>query len=142
MKNFQAKLDAAFGPPRLDRAPQLPSDASKERDRAFAERAKRIEELRQVRLSKPEEQRVRLVFEVVRHRGHWRTLHRAKHSSPFPDQAAAILAAKKLARQKRDLGHPVEVILRRTDGDSVVQALDDDEPSHVPGNSVKAPSGF
>lgn len=67
------------------------------------------------------------VFEVVRHRGHWRTLHRARHSSPCSDQAAAIRAAKKLARLKRGEGHPVEVILRRTDGNTVVQSIDDDE---------------
>jgi hypothetical protein len=70
---------------------------------------------------------VSFVFEIVRHRGHWRTLHCAKHSAPFRDQSAAILAAKKLARNKRDLGHTVEVILRRTDGDSVVQSIDGDE---------------
>ena len=70
---------------------------------------------------------VSFVFEVVRHRGHWRTRHCAKHSAPFVDQSAAILAAKKLARSKRDLGHTVEVILRRTDGDSVVQSIDGDE---------------
>ena len=68
-----------------------------------------------------------LVFEIVRHRGHWRTLHGAKRSSPFPDQTAAIMAAKRLARQKRDSGHAVEVILRRTDGDCVVQSVDGDE---------------
>ena len=66
------------------------------------------------------------VFEV-RHRGHWRTLHSGKRSSPFPDQTAAILAAKKLARQKKTEGHSVAVILRRTDGDSVVQSVDTDE---------------
>jgi hypothetical protein len=75
---------------------------------------------------------VSFVFEVVRHRGHWRTLHCAKHSAPFPDQAAAILAAKKLARNKRDLGHAVEVILRRTDGASVVQPVDGDECLSTP----------
>ena len=75
---------------------------------------------------------VSFVFEVVRHRGHWRTLHRAKHSAPFPDQGAAILAAKKLARHKRDLGHAVEVILRRTDGTSVAQSIDGDECLSTP----------
>ena len=67
------------------------------------------------------------VFEVVRHRGHWRTLRTGKRSLPFPDQTAAILAAKKLARQKKAEGYSVEVILRRTDGDSVVQSVDTDE---------------
>ncbi len=67
------------------------------------------------------------LFEVVRHRGHWRTLHGGKHSSPFADQAAAILAAKKLARRKGQEGYSVEVILRRTDGDSVAQTVDTDE---------------
>lgn len=51
-------------------------------------------------------QAVSFVFEVVRYRGHWRTLHCARRSSPFPDQTAAILAAKKLARSKRDQGQP------------------------------------
>jgi hypothetical protein len=66
-------------------------------------------------------------IEIVRHRGHWRTLIGGKHSTPFADQPAAILAAKTLARRKRDLGQSVEVILRRTDGESVVQSIDDDE---------------
>jgi hypothetical protein len=72
------------------------------------------------------------MFEVVRHRGHWRTLHGGKRSSPFSDQTAAILAAKKLARRKRAEGHSVEVILRRTDGDSIAQSVDTDDCSSSP----------
>ena len=55
-----------------------------------------------------------------------------RHSAPFPDQVAAIMAAKKLARKKRDLGHLVEVVLRRTDGIAVVQSIDDDACTSLP----------
>jgi hypothetical protein len=127
MKNFQAMLDAAAGAPAAQRPPQEPSDASKERERAIAERARKIERLRQIRLDSPEGALPSLVFEVVRHCGRWRTLHRGKLSPPFSDQTAAVLAAKALARKKRELGHSVEVVLRRTDGESVVQSIDDDE---------------
>ena len=65
-----------------------------------------------------------LVFEIVRYRGYWRTRHRNKHSSPFTDQAAAIVAAKNLARKKRDLGNPVQVSLIRSDGQIVDQPID------------------
>ena len=67
-----------------------------------------------------------LLFEVVRLRGHWRTRHGGKSSAAFPDQASAIAAAKKLAIAKRNEGHAVKVILQRTDGKEVVQALDDE----------------
>jgi hypothetical protein len=128
MKNFQAMIDAAFGASaNVSRDPQVPGDVAQARDRAFAERASKIEALRQRRLASPAIAPEKLSFEIVRHRGHWRTRHAGRHSSPFPDQAAAILAAKKLARKKRDLGHRVEVILRRTDGESVLQSIDDDE---------------
>jgi len=127
MKNFQAMLDAAVGAPAAQRPPQEPSDASKERDRALAEHARKIERLRQIRLDNSDEEPLSLVFEVVRHRGRWRTLHRGKLSPPFSDQTAAVLAAKALARKKRERGHSVEVVLRRTDGESVVQSVDDDE---------------
>jgi hypothetical protein len=66
-----------------------------------------------------------VVIEVVRFRGHWRTLHRKRHSPPFPDQAAALAAAKKPAIAKRKEGHEVKVVLQRTDGNAVVQAIDD-----------------
>lgn len=128
MKNFQAMIDAAFGASAsASHDPQLPSQVAQERDRAFAERASKIEALRQRRLASPAIVPEKLSFEIVRHRGHWRTRHAGRHSSPLADQAAAILAAKKLARKKRELGHQVEVILRRTDGESVLQSIDDDE---------------
>lgn len=127
MKNLQAVIDAAFGAPEAVRAPQVPSDSFKQREQALAERAMKIEALRRERLASAQVRPASLVFEIVRHRGHWRTLHGGKHSSPLSDQAAAVLAAKKLARRKRDLGHAVEVILRRTDGECVVQSIDDDE---------------
>ena len=130
MKTFQAVIDAAFGLAATDRPPQAPSDDCKARNHAFQERAKKIEALRQIRLDSSHERPASLLFEVVRHRGHWRTLHCSKHSSPFADQAAAVLAAKKLARKKRSLGHAVGVVLRRTDGQSVPQLLDD-EPEQI-----------
>ena len=65
-----------------------------------------------------------LVFEIVRHRGYWRTRHRNKHSTPCSDQAAAVLAAKALARKQRELGNPVQVWLVRSDGQIVDQPLD------------------
>jgi hypothetical protein len=65
-----------------------------------------------------------LVFEIVRYRGYWRTRHRNKHSTPFSDQTAAIVAAKALAKKKRDLGNPVQVSLIRSDGQIVDQPLD------------------
>lgn len=65
-----------------------------------------------------------LVFEIVRYRGYWRTRHLNKHSKPCTDQAAAILAAKDLARKKRELGNPVQVCLIRSDGQIVDQPLD------------------
>lgn len=138
MKNFQAMLDAAVGAAAAQRPPQGPSDASKERERALAEHARKIERLRQIRLGKSEEALPSLVFEVVRHRGRWCTLHRGKLSAPYSDQAAAVLAAKAVARKKRKLGHSVEVVLCRTDGESVVQSIDDDEivsshPARSPG---------
>lgn len=128
MEKLQAMLDKAFGSARAPREPERPSEGFLERERAFAERAKKIESLRQARVggeSKPWSGA--LVFEVVRHRGHWRTLHRNRYSSPYADQGTAILAAKNLARKKRDLGHAVEVRLRRTDGQVVPQAIEDDD---------------
>jgi hypothetical protein len=128
MEKLQAVLDQAFGSAKQPREPERPSAAFLERERAFAERAQRIEALRQARVTTegPSTQHP-LVFEVVRYRGHWRTLHRDRYSSPFPDQAAAIAAAKASARKKRDLGHAVEVLLRRTDGQTVPQAIDDEQ---------------
>lgn len=128
MQKLQAMLDKAFGTPRAPREPERPSEGFLERERALAERAKKIEALRQVRLagatgSTPEP----LVFEVVRHRGHWRTLHRRKYSKSYADQVAALHAAKTLAREKRALGHAVEVRLCRADGQIIVQVIDNEQ---------------
>ena len=119
---LQHVIDAAFGMKDAERAPQRPSDAFNERERRSAEQAQKIQALRQARLAKVGADAPGLhVFEVVRYRGHWRTLHGAKRSSPYADQAAAILAAKKLAKVKQDQGHAVKVILQRTDGNAVIQ---------------------
>jgi hypothetical protein len=123
---LQEMIDAAFGAQEKLPSPQVPTERFKERERVFSERAKKIETLRQTRLAGAgETPPLAFVFEVVRFRGHWRTLHRNKHSSRFPDQTTAIIAAKKLAVAKRDQGHSVKVVLRRTDGTEVPQAIDD-----------------
>ena len=125
---LQEMIDSAFGAKETPRTPQAPTEMFKARERAFSDRARKIEVLRQARLGAAgEAPRTSLVFEIVRFRGHWRTLHNGKRSSPFTDQAAAILAAKKLARQKTAEGHSVKVILRRADGESVAQSVDTDE---------------
>ena len=126
MPTLQDMIDAAFGT-QADRAPQSPSALSAEQDRKFSERAKKIEQLKQARLAGPEKPAPELVFEVVRHRGHWRVLHHNKHSTPHADQNAAIQAAKDLAKKKRELGHRVKVELVRTDGQVVGQNLDDQD---------------
>lgn len=128
MQKLQDMIDAAFGK-QAERAQQHPSDAFLERERVLGEQTKKMEALRQARLGGSASTRSppSLVFEVVRHRGHWRTLHRNKHSTPFLDQAAAILAAKALARKKRDLGHAVEVRLVRNDGQVVTLDQERDE---------------
>jgi hypothetical protein len=128
MEKLQAMLDKAFGAPRTPREPERPSQGFLERERALAERAKKIELLRQARLAGPTESKPEpLVFEVVRHRGHWRTLHRKKYSKSYADQVAAVQAAKTLAREKRALGHTVEVRLCRADGQIIVQVIDSEE---------------
>jgi hypothetical protein len=124
---LQDMIDAAFGAQEKAPPPQAPSEASRERDRAFADRAKKIESLRVARLtSAGEPAPAPLLFEVVRVRGHWRTRHAGKDSSALPDQASAIAAAKKLAIAKRKQGHEVKVVLQRTDGKEVPQAIDDE----------------
>jgi hypothetical protein len=124
---LQEMIDAAFGERPTPRAPQVPSEAFQERDRAFAVQADKIESLRLARLANTADPApASLLFEVVRLRGHWRTRHGGKNSAALPDQASAILAAKKLAMAKRKLGHEVTVVLRRTDGKDVVQAIDDE----------------
>jgi hypothetical protein len=123
---LQAMIDAAFGTQDKLPTPQVPTAKVKEQERAFSERAKKIEALRQTRLAAASDTHpTSLVFEAVRFRGHWRTLHRNKHSAPFPDQASAVTAAKKLAIAKRKEGHDVKVVLQRTDGNAVIQSIDD-----------------
>ena len=124
---LQQVIDAAFGVKDAQPAPQKPSAAFKERERMFAEQARKLATLREARLTDVGPGAPELhVFEVVRYRGHWRTLHGTIRSSPFADQATAILAAKKLAKLKRDQGHAVKVVLQRTDGNAVIQAIDDE----------------
>jgi hypothetical protein len=125
--NLQEMIDAAFGAEPKPPAPQVPSEALKERERALAARAEKIESLRLARLASADEPPLApLLFEVVRLRGHWRTRHGGKSSAAFPDQASAIAAAKKLAIAKREQGQAVKVVLQRTDGQEVVQAIDDE----------------
>ena len=126
MAKFQDAIVSA-GEARADFNPQQPTSAFLERERRFEQRADKIKALKQARTSLERGgQLPALRFEIVRHRGYWRTLHNKKHSKPYPDQAAAILDAKAMARKKRDLGHPVEVRLIRTDGKVVPQSLDGD----------------
>jgi hypothetical protein len=129
MQKLQQMIDAAFPSKVAERAPRQPSEACAARERSFAESAAKVEALRQARVKagQPASAPV-LVFEVVRHRGSWRILHRGKHTSPFSDQTAAIMAAIKQAKAKRETGAAVEVRLNRTDGDVVVQPLDDETP--------------
>jgi hypothetical protein len=124
---LQEMIDAAFGEQPKPPAPQAPSEAFMERDRLLAVRAEKIESLRMARLATAggPAQAV-LLFEVIRFRGHWRTRHGGKNSAALADQASAIVAAKKLAAAKRKLGHDVKVVLQRTDGREVEQALDDE----------------
>jgi hypothetical protein len=131
MQTLQQMIDAAFPGETADREPQRPSEAFVERERSFAETATRVESLRQARLAGGQPA-LSLLFEVVRHRGSWRILHRNKHSSPFPDQTAAVAAAIKQAKAKREAGHSVEVRLKRTDGEIVMQPLDDEASPAAP----------
>jgi len=127
MQKLQQMIDAAFPGKEAEREPQQPSAGFTERQRAFAATATRVEALRQARLTGTGPARP-LLFEVVRHRGHWRIRHRNRHSSPFEDQTAAVAAAIKQAKAKREAGLAVEVRLNRTDGEVVVQPLDDETP--------------
>lgn len=128
MEKLQAMIDKAFALPKAPREPERPSEAFLERQRAFAERAKKIELLRQARVGGGEVEAPRsLLFEVVRYRGHWRTFHRNRYSSPCDDQGAAILAARRLAQKKRDEGYAVEIRLRRTDGQVVPLSVDEEK---------------
>jgi len=126
MKKLQQMIDAAFPKTDAKRSPQGPSEAFAERERSFATTAARVETLRQARVEADQPANAPLLFEVVRYRGSWRIRHRGKHTSPFSDQTAAIVAAIKQARAKQEAGTAVEVRLNRTDGGVVVQSLDDD----------------
>ena len=128
MQKLQQMIDAAFPGKVAEREPQQPSEAFVQRQRSFAESAAKMKSLRQARMTSGE-QAPSLLFEVVRHRGAWRILRRNRHSSPFSDQSAAVAAAIKLAKEKRDAGYPVEVRLNRTDGEVVVQPLDEEAPA-------------
>jgi hypothetical protein len=139
---LQEMIDAAFGAQEKVPTPQVPTERFRERERVFSERAKKIEALRQTRLAYASETPPSLfVFEVVRFRGHWRTLHSGKRSSPFPDQASAVTAAKKLAIAKRRDGHEVKVVLRRTDGDALVLFSYGTWPTPTPCPTPKSPNG-
>jgi hypothetical protein len=127
MQKLQQMIDAAFPTKEAERPAQGPSAGFTERERAFAATAARVESLRVARME-GEQQAPTLLFEVVRHRGSWRILHRGKHTAAFSDQTAALAAAIKQAKAKREAGSPVEVRLNRTDGDVVVQSLDDEAP--------------
>jgi len=128
MKKLQQMIDAAFPEREAKRSLQKPSGAFAERERSFAQIVARVEILRQARVKADKQANVPMLFEVVRHRGSWRILHRGKHTSPFSDQTAAIMAAVKQAKAKRQDGTAVEVRLNRTDGVVVVQSLDDETP--------------
>jgi hypothetical protein len=128
MKKLQQMIDAAFPKTDAKRSPQGPSEAFAERERSFAQTAARVETLRQARVEADRPANAPVLFEVVRHRGSWRILHRGKHTSPFSDQTAAIMAAVKQAKAKREDGTAVEVRLNRTDGVVIVQSLDDETP--------------
>jgi inosine-uridine nucleoside N-ribohydrolase len=128
MQKLQQMINAAFPSKSAERTPQRPSEAFAERERSFANTAARIETLRQARVEADQSANVPLLFEVVRFRGTWRIRHRGKHTSPFSDQTAAIMAAVKQAKAKRETGAAVEVRLNRTDGGVIVQSLDDETP--------------
>lgn len=136
MQKLQQMIDAAFPSKTAERTPQQPSEAFAERERSFAQTAARVEALRQARVKGNQPASVLLLFEVVRHRGSWRIRHRGKHTSPFSDQTAAIMAAVKQAKAKREAGAEVEVRLNRTDGGVIVQPLDGELPEAAVSQNV------
>ena len=127
MQKLRQMIDAAFPTKVADRVPQKPSEAFAAREASMAATASKVETLKQARLNGAEPAPSQL-FEVVRHRGSWRVLHKGKHSPAFDDQTAAIAGAVKLAKAKIKAGFPAEVVLKRTDGDVVPQPLDEDTP--------------
>jgi inosine-uridine nucleoside N-ribohydrolase len=136
MKKLQQMIDAAFPKTDAKRSPQGPSEAFAERERSFVQTAARVEALRQARVEADQPANAPLLFEVVRYRGSWRIRHRGKHTSPFSDQTAAIMAAVKQAKAKRETGAAVEVRLNRTDGGVIVQPLDDETPEAAVSQNV------
>jgi hypothetical protein len=120
-KTLQQHLDIAYRALQKTKAPNPPNEEVLGRERAFRDQADKIEKLRQQRVA-----RETLVYEVVRHRGHWRILHQEKHSKAFGDQEAAIDAAKATAAKAANKGREVQVILRRVDGQVVNYALADE----------------
>ena len=136
MKKLQQMIDAAFPEKEAKHTPQEPSEAFAERERSFATTAARVETLRQARVEADQPANAPLLFEVVRYRGSWRIRHRGKHTSPFSDQTAAIMAAVKQAKAKRETGAAVEVRLNRTDGGVILQSLDDETPEAAMSQNV------
>jgi len=136
MKKLQQMIDAAFPEKDAKRSPQKPSEAFAERERSFVQTAARVEALRQARVEADQPANAPWLFEVVRYRGSWRIRHRGKHTSPFSDQTAAIMAAVKQAKAKRETGAAVEVRLNRTDGGVIVQPLDDETPEAAVSQNV------
>lgn len=67
----------------------------------------------------------KLIYEIVRHRGFWRTLHAGKFSPSYDNQEAAIAAAVSKAKQDVAEGRPALVRLKRTDGDERIVDLDE-----------------
>ena len=120
-KTLRQHLDIAFRALQKAKAPSPPNEEVLGRERAFRDQADKIEKLRQQRVA-----RKALVYEVVRHRGHWRILHQEKHSKAFGDQEAAIDAAKTTAAKAASKGREVQVILRQIDGQVVNYALVDE----------------
>jgi hypothetical protein len=70
-----------------------------------------------------------LVYDIVRHRGHWRVLHLGKHSSPYANQEDAIAAALEAAKTGYAAGRSVVVRLNRTDGKVLELDLAGETPS-------------
>ena len=109
-KTLQQHIDETFGQIKTTKPAISRDQGALDRERAFQDRAKKIEKLRQQRVSGQ-----LLVYEVVRHHGYWRVLHLNRHSKAFGSQTEALDEAQQTANAKAKDGHRVEVILRRTD---------------------------
>ena len=80
---LQAIIDAAFSVRDAQRAPQARSVPFRAREQLFQHQATKIETPRAARLANPGKLLTdAFVFEVVRHRGYWRTMHGGKRSAP------------------------------------------------------------